>query len=441
MIYFCHFPKEDVGLKYAAFYTLGCKVNQYETQAIAGMFLKAGYERTEFDRYADIYVINTCSVTALAEKKSMQIIRRAKMNNPLAIVVVTGCFAQVSPDKVSAIAGVDIVVGNSSKQEIVRIVEEFGGEPVRYIAELGAEYAGLSAHTGSGRTRAFMKVQDGCNNFCAYCIIPYARGRNRSRAMEDIIEEAKVLSAAGFKEIVLTGIHLASYGGEVGDRDLLDIVRNLHKIEGIERIRLGSLELTHIVQDIAKDMAQLPRLCPHFHISLQSGCDATLKRMNRKYTARQYEEAVFALKTAAPHMAITTDMMVGFPGETVQEFEASRAFAEAIGFAKMHIFPYSKRPGTVAADMEGQISAQEKKSRAKLMQQTADVAAARFAGGLVGTVQSVLFEQYHEGGICEGHAANYMPVRMQCKEDEEIRKKILPIRITGYVDGFLIGEK
>ncbi len=422
-----------------AFYTLGCKVNQYETEVMTENFTEAGYVPVNFSEYADIYVINTCSVTAIADRKSRNAINRAHKANPNAIIAVTGCYSQVSPSEIEKMGFAHIIIGNDEKSNIVEIVENFGNTPVTYVSDIMKcrSYNEIKSTAHRGKTRAFMKIEDGCDNYCSYCIIPYARGHVRSRLLDDIILEARTLISAGYKEIVLTGIHLTSYGRDLKNIDLSDVLLNLHEIDGLERIRLGSLELTDVLNKIADISEKLPRLCPHFHISLQSGCDNVLKSMRRRYSCSDYEEAVKKLKEKWENAAITTDIMVGFPGETDEDFKESMQFAEKIGFAKMHVFPYSKRPGTVAATMENQIPENIKKLRAAEMQKVADKCEESFYKSQIGKTLSVLFEQKNKN-ICRGHSENYMTVEV-CGNDE-ILKKIINVKITDFKDGVLSGK-
>ena len=427
---------EKKNMRTVAFYTLGCKVNQYETEAMEEQFRQAGYDIVPFSGPADVYVVNTCTVTAAADRKSKQAIGRARRTSPTSHIVVTGCFAQVSPEKAAALEGVDQVIGNTGKADIVRLVEEGGGRFVEEILQ-HKTYDNMQITEMDGRTRAFMKIEEGCNNFCSYCIIPYARGPVRSRDLAEICREAEVLAQRGYQEIVLTGIHLTSYGLDGKPHDLFDVIKALHCVEGIQRIRLGSLELNHIMVKIARGASQLPKLCPQFHISLQSGCDATLHRMNRRYTAQEYREAVQALREAYPNAAVTTDLMVGFPGETEQEFQQSKKFAEEIGFARIHVFPYSIRPGTRAADMPDQVPEPVKKQRAAQMQQVAETLHQRFCRQYLGQTALVLAERGTDG-IFEGHTENYMTVSV--KSSKNIQGQIVPVRITSVTDGIFIGE-
>ncbi len=423
-----------------AFFTLGCKVNQYETEVMAEKFDSAGYTRVDFGEAADVYVINTCSVTAVADRKSRNAINRARRMNPGAIIVVTGCYAQVGHEEIEKLGFADIIIGNNEKADIVEITENFKNQPVSCVSDIMRcrSYKEIKAAAHRGKTRAFMKIEDGCDNYCSYCIIPYARGHVRSRNPEEILKEATALVSAGYKEIVLTGIHLTSYGRDMENIDLSDILLSLHKIEGLERIRLGSLELTPVMGKIADIAEKLPKLCPHFHISLQSGCDNTLRAMRRRYTCDDYEDAVAKLQSKWANVAVTTDIMVGFPGETEEDFEESLKFAEKIGFAKIHVFPYSRRPGTVAADMKNQIPENIKKQRAARMQEVADLCEENFYKAQIGKTLSVLFEQETETGLT-GHSENYM--QTVASVSPEMLKQIADIKIIGYRDGVLYGKR
>lgn len=423
-------------MRTVAFYTLGCKVNQYETEAMEEQFRRAGYDIVPFSEAANIYVINTCTVTAVADRKSKQAIGRARRLSPTAHIVVTGCFAQVSPEQAAALEGVDQVIGNTGKSDIVRLAESGGARFVEEILQ-HKTYDEMQITKMDGRTRAYIKIEEGCNNFCSYCIIPYARGPVRSRDLGEICAEAETLAAHGYREIVLTGIHLTSYGLDGKEQDLYDVIKALHEVEGIRRIRLGSLELNHMMRRIAENAARLPKLCPQFHISLQSGCDATLKRMNRRYTAAEYRAAVRELRAAYPEAAITTDIMVGFPGETEEEFAESMAFAKEIGFARMHVFPYSRRQGTRAAEMPHQVPEAVKKQRAALLQEVAQELHRNFCRDYIGRTAQVLAERGKDG-IFEGHTENGMTVAI--RSEENLRGKIVTVRIVGETDGVFEGE-
>ena len=353
-------------MKKVALHNLGCKVNAYETEAMQEMLEQNGYEIVSFKEGADIYVINTCTVTNMADRKSRQMLHRAKKMNPEAIVVATGCYVQAQEEKGEVDECIDIIIGNNKKKDLIEILENHIKKSVIDINHT-KEYEEMHLSKTAEHTRAYIKVQDGCNQFCTYCIIPFARGRVRSRAKEDVIREVTDLANNGYKEVVLTGIHLSSYGVDLEHEDLLSLILAVHEVKGIERIRLGSLEPRIITEEFAKTIAGLSKMCPHFHLSLQSGCDETLRRMNRRYTSEEYYEKCQILRKYFDNPALTTDVIVGFPGETEEEFEKSKAFVDKVNFYETHIFKYSKRQGTKAAVMEGQIPEQVKTVRSNIM--------------------------------------------------------------------------
>lgn len=412
--------------KTVAFQTLGCKVNHYESEALAQLFEKKGYRVVDFDEQADVYVINTCTVTGISARKSRQMIRKAKKTNKDAIVAVIGCYSQTSPEEVGSIEGVDIVLGTQERDRLPDYIEELYGtggrkadvSPIPRKVNVSPipgnkEYEELGLSTFRGRSRAYVKIQDGCQQFCSYCIIPYARGPVRSRSPESIVGEVRQLVAEGFKEIVLTGIHAASYGRDFKNgMGLLDIIKLVHEIEGVVRLRLSSLEPRLMTDDFISEAASLPKLCPHFHISLQSGCNETLKRMNRKYTAEEYESIVRKLTGTIPDVAVTTDVMVGFPGETDREFEQSRKFIERLPFAGIHVFKYSKRKGTPAASFEGQVAPEVKDERSGQLIALAHEKQLEFYKRFVGRTMGVLFEgpASDTPGFLEGMTSNYLRV-------------------------------
>ena len=421
-------------MKKAALHNLGCKVNAYETEAMQQLLEQAGYEIVPFTEQADVYVINTCSVTNMADRKSRQMLHKAKKENPDSIVVAAGCYVQTSSEEAARDLSVDIIIGNDKKHELVELIEncmnqkknaneETEGvddwkENICDINEKGRAYEALSISRTEEHTRAFLKVQDGCNQFCTYCIIPYARGRIRSRKAEEVVHEVETLAANGCKEVVLTGIHLSSYGLDHGD-NLLHLIQEVHKVEGIRRIRLGSLEPGIIDENFVKELAKLEKICPHFHLSLQSGCDATLKRMNRKYDTATYEAGCKLIRKYFTHPAITTDVIVGFPGETEEEFATTEAFLEKIHFYEMHIFKYSKRQGTLAAVMENQVPEEIKTKRsAKLLALSAKMSK-EFREYYLGSEQEVLFEeQVPVDGtpMYVGYTKEYVKVAVQSEE-------------------------
>ena len=386
--------------KKAALHNLGCKVNAYETEAMQQILENAGYEIVPFTEYADVYVVNTCSVTNMADRKSRQMLHKAKKMNPEAVVVAAGCYVQADPDGVKKDECVDIILGNNMKISIVEALNDYfgGSDKTSYLVDINdkyQEYESLKINQTGEHTRAYIKIQDGCNQFCSYCIIPFARGRVRSRNSEDVIREVKRLAEHGFREIVLTGIHLSSYGVDTGD-DLLHLIREVHNVEGIERIRLGSLEPRIVTDGFAAALAGLPKICPHFHLSLQSGCDATLQRMNRRYDTREYEEGCQILRKYFDHPAITTDVIVGFPGETEEEFAVTKEYLKRIHFYEMHIFQYSKREGTKAAVMEHQVPEPVKKERSNILLALEKKMSEEFREYYVGKQVTALMEEAYE---------------------------------------------
>ncbi len=432
-------------MKKAAAYTLGCKVNQYESEAVLNILRDAGYEITDFDEYADVYIINTCTVTGLADRKCRQIIRRAKKLNPQSIIVAMGCYSQVSPKEVAEIDGVNLVIGTNERKRIAELLDGsincdsnmiLVGNimDVRKFEELGLE-------TYTEHTRAFLKIQDGCNRYCSYCIIPYARGPVRSRLPENITEEVKRLAASGYKEFVLTGIHLASYGTDLKNVGLIDILRRIAELDGVERIRLGSIEPMTVTEAFVKFAESCEKLCPHYHISLQSGSKSVLERMNRRYTPKEYFEKCNILKSNIPGISFTTDIIVGFPGETEEEFMETMDFAEKIGFSKIHVFKYSPRKGTKAASMEGQISNSIKENRSERLMALSDKMGSDFAEKMTGSVVNVLFERKTpDGNFFEGHCENYMKVLTECGKDTGIFPgDIKPVKIIGHSGEVLLG--
>ncbi len=401
---------EQNGVK-AAYYTLGCKVNQYDTQVMRDRLEGAGYKTVSFNEAADVYIINTCTVTQISDKKSRQMISRAKRNHPGSILVVCGCFSQVAPKAAAALEGVDIVLGTSNRKDILNYIQDFQKSNKQIIA---VDNCGTlekeEIHTFGEKNRAVLKIEDGCENFCSYCLIPYARGRIRSKPLEIIRKETESLAAAGYHEIVLTGIHLASYGKENGPPCLEKAILEVAEVRGIDRIRLGSLEPRIITPEFLAKIRDIKALCPHFHLSLQSGCDKTLKAMNRHYTAKEYAQAVNLLRSTFPTCSVTTDIIVGFPGETEQDFRASLAFAKEIGFAKIHIFPYSPRQGTRAAAMDGQLTKAIKAERVNAMEEIEQASRRAFWNQMVGTTQTILPEE-EKDGFLHGFTENYCPVR------------------------------
>lgn len=434
-------------MKKAALHNLGCKVNAYETEAMQHLLEEAGYEIVPFTQKADVYVINTCSVTNMADRKSRQMLHKAKKNNPNSIVVAAGCYVQTSEKEVLNDLSVDIVIGNDRKHDLVRLLEEYSldsvNDTVDDINDGKHDFEELFIDQTKEHTRAFIKVQDGCNQFCSYCIIPYARGRVRSRRFENVIAEVERLAANGFKEVVLTGIHLSSYGVDFEEATgLLELIQAVNAVKGIERIRLGSLEPKIVTEHFASELSKLDKICPHFHLSLQSGCDATLKRMNRKYTTKEYERGCELLRKYFVHPAITTDVIVGFPGETEEEFEQTKAYLEHIHFYEMHIFKYSKRKGTRAAVMPDQIDEQIKAVRSEKLIALGHDMSKEFRKFYIGKNEEVLFEEKAVIGDKEyfvGYTKEY--VKVAKKTDENLENQIVSGRISGMLtDEILLFE-
>ena len=434
-------------MKKAALHNLGCKVNAYETEAMQHLLEEAGYEIVPFTQKADAYVINTCSVTNMADRKSRQMLHKAKKNNPDSIVVAAGCYVQTSEKEVLNDLSVDIVIGNDRKHDLVRRLEEYSldsvNDTVDDINDGKHDFEELFIDQTKEHTRAFIKVQDGCNQFCSYCIIPYARGRVRSRRFENVIAEVERLAANGFKEVVLTGIHLSSYGVDFEEATgLLELIQAVNAVKGIERIRLGSLEPKIVTEHFASELSKLDKICPHFHLSLQSGCDATLKRMNRKYTTKEYERGCELLRKYFVHPAITTDVIVGFPGETEEEFEQTKAYLEHIHFYEMHIFKYSKRKGTRAAVMPDQIDEQIKAARSEKLIALGHDMSKEFRKFYIGKNEEVLFEEKAVIGDKEyfvGYTKEYVKVAKETAENLE--NQIVSGRISGMLtDEILLFE-
>lgn len=434
-------------MKKAALHNLGCKVNAYETEAMQHLLAEAGYEIVPFTQKADVYVINTCSVTNMADRKSRQMLHKAKKNNPDSIVVAAGCYVQTSEKEVLNDLSVDIVIGNDRKHDLVRLLEEYSldsvNDTVDNINDGKHDFEELFIDQTKEHTRAFIKVQDGCNQFCSYCIIPYARGRVRSRRFENVIAEVERLAANGFKEVVLTGIHLSSYGVDFEEATgLLELIQAVNAVKGIERIRLGSLEPKIVTEHFASELSKLDKICPHFHLSLQSGCDATLKRMNRKYTTKEYERGCELLRKYFVHPAITTDVIVGFPGETEEEFEQTKAYLEHIHFYEMHIFKYSKRKGTRAAVMPDQIDEQVKAARSEKLIALGHDMSKEFRKFYIGKNEEVLFEEKAVIGDKEyfvGYTKEYVKVAKETAENLE--NQIVSDRISGMLtDEILLFE-
>ena len=410
--------------KKAALHNLGCKVNAYETEAMQQMLENAGYEIVPFTEKADVYVINTCSVTNMADRKSRQMLHKARKNNPDAIVIGAGCYVQTKEAEALLDDTIDIIIGNNRKSELLSMIEAYEREhkKVENLTDINhekQEYETMCLERTAEHTRAFIKVQDGCNQFCSYCIIPFARGRVRSREANDVIQEVTRLAEHGFKEIVLTGIHLSSYGIDADD-NLLHLIREVHKVEGIERIRLGSLEPRIVTEEFARELSKMEKICPHFHLSLQSGCDETLKRMNRRYDTAEYEKGCKILRRYFEHPAITTDVIVGFPGETEEEFELTKKYLEKIHFYEMHIFQYSRREGTKAAVMEHQIPEPVKKARSNELLALEKKMSEQFREYYVGKTETALMEEefsYNGEEYYTGYTKEYVKIAVKSEKD------------------------
>ena len=432
--------------KTVSFYTLGCKVNQYETNAMEQQFIKNNYEIVENTQKADIYVINTCTVTNMAERKSRQMLRRVKEINPSAVLVVCGCYAQVAKNELEQIPEIDIILGINEKNEIVQIVENYMEKMAEQDkksqeAEIDdvskqKEFLDFGDVTYTEKNRAVVKVQDGCNMFCSYCIIPYARGRIRSRKIESVVSEIEKIAKEEIKEVVITGIHVASYGKDFDNENtskkirLIDLLEAINKIDGIDRIRLSSLEPTIVDEKFATRLSKLDKICDHFHLSLQSGCDETLKRMNRKYTTQIYRDAVATLRKYYPEASFTTDVIVGFPSETDEEFAKTYEFLKEIDFYRLHVFKYSPRRGTVAEKMPNQIDGNKKEERSNKLIELSNSMENKHNQSYIGKNVKVLFEEF-EDGFFKGHTTNYMMVKVAGEEEQSDKfvNKILDVKI------------
>lgn len=423
-------------MKSVAFHTLGCKVNQYDSQAMLELFEQAGYRAGDFSQPCDVYVVNTCTVTGTGDKKSLQAVRRAQRLNPAADIIVCGCMAQRDGEKLLAQTGARLVLGTARRAQIVTLLEQAQREHKSICAVTDvrrAAFEPLLITRQEGRTRATLKIQEGCDRFCAYCIIPYVRGGIRSRTVQDVAEEAARLAQAGYREIVLTGIHLTSYGRDLQNGDtLLSVIEAVHAIAGVERIRLGSLEPVIATEAFAQALKNMPKLCPQFHLALQSGCDSVLKRMRRRYDTAAFYESAQALRRAFPDCALTTDVMSGFPGETQQEHAQSLAFCERIGFARMHVFPYSEREGTVAATMPDAVPRHVREQRARELIALGTRMADAYRQSQLGSVRSVLFEQ-----CADGVSVGYTPEYMRCEAQGNHCGHTRMVRMTALLpDGF-----
>lgn len=426
-------------MKTVAFHTLGCKVNQYDSQAMLELFERAGYQPGDFDQPCDVYVVNTCTVTGTGDKKSMQAVRRARRLNPAADIIVCGCMAQRDGEKLLADTDARLILGTARRAEIVTLLEQAQREHTRLCAVTDVRRAAfeplLITHQ-EGRTRATLKIQEGCDRFCTYCIIPYVRGGIRSRSVQDVRDEAARLAQAGYREIVLTGIHLTSYGRDLKNGDtLLSVIRAIHDIAGVERIRLGSLEPVIATADFARALGEMPKLCPQFHLALQSGCDSVLRRMRRRYDTAAFRESAQALRAVFPDCALTTDVMSGFPGETDAEHRQSLDFCREMRFARMHVFPYSEREGTAAATMPDPVPRHIREERARELIALGAGMAEDYRRAQLGTVRRVLFEQ-----CVEGVSVGYTPEYMRCEALGTVCGQTLPVRMTGLLPEGFSGE-
>ena len=423
------------------FITLGCKVNQVESEAMREALLAGGFQEAAEGQTADVVVVNSCTVTAVSDQKARQALRREKKRNPGAVAVLTGCWPQAFPQEAEDFLEADIVLGTTRRAALLPKILEYLSTKQRIVDiaphEKGEKFEKLTISAMHGRTRAFLKIEDGCDRFCSYCIIPYARGRVRSKPLEDIKAEAALLGDHGYREVVLTGINLPAYGKDLG-LHLCDAVEAACAASGIARVRLGSLEPEQLTPEIIARMAKQEKLCPQFHLSLQSGCDATLKRMNRHYTTAEYRQIVRNLRQAFPNCAITTDIMVGFTGETEEEFAASLAFAKEIAFAKVHVFAYSRRPGTRAYNMPGQVTNKVKEERSRQMIAATLATQRDFFAAQAGRVEEVLFEQEREKNVYEGYTRNYTPVR--AASAVPLQGQVLPVEITQALEDCCLGR-
>lgn len=428
-----------------AFTTLGCRVNHYETEAMTEKFIKAGYEVVDFNDISDVYVINTCTVTNMGDKKSRQMIGRARRSNENATIAVAGCYSQVAPDKVAKIPGVDVVIGTRNKGNIVELVEEHihNKNQIVQVKDLlrNNVFEELNIEEYQDKTRAFLKIQDGCNSFCSYCLIPFARGRVCSKKPEKILEEVNKLADHGFKEIILSGIQISSYGVDLEDGwDLVRVLEEIEKVDGIERVRIGSIGPKFFTEDVIHRVSKLKKLCPHFHLSLQSGCDETLKRMNRHYTAKEYKDIVDALRANIKGVGITTDIIVGFPGETEEEFNKTYEFLKDIKLSKMHVFKFSPREGTKAAEMTDVVDGSIKDERSNKLIELNNRLEKEFMTKFIGEKLEVLYEEdsLAKKGYYEGYTPNY--IKVLTKADNEIEGKIINTEIISAEDEYSVGK-
>lgn len=428
-----------------AFATLGCRVNVYESEAMSEKFIKEGYEVTEFDEFSDVYVINTCTVTNMGDKKSRQMISRARRKNPEAIIAVVGCYSQVASKEVSEIEGVDVVLGTRNKSEVVYWVNRAREEQKQQVKVndvlKNKTFDELNIEEYQDKTRAFLKIQDGCNRFCSYCLIPFARGAVCSKTPDKIIEEVKKLAEHGFKEIILSGIHIASYGVDLDKNiNLITVLEEINKIDGIERIRIGSIDPTFFTEEVIKKVAEIDKMCPHFHLSMQSGCDETLKRMNRSYSAMEYKDSVDNLRKYIKDVSITTDVIVGFPGESEEEFLQTYEFLKEIKLSKTHVFKFSPRTGTKAAVMKEQVDGKIKDRRSNMLIELNKENELSFMNKFIDNTMNVLFEQESNShkGFYEGYTPNY--IKVLAESDEDLQGKIKSVKLEKSEEEHMIGE-
>lgn len=431
-------------MKRVAFFTLGCKVNQYETEAMEEIFEKGGYTIVEDREIADIYVINTCTVTNLSDRKSRQFIRRSKKANKDSIIAVVGCYSQVAPGEVEEIQGVDVVIGTTDRNKILELclAAKANKKKINIVRNIKTqkEFEKINIDTIKSKTRAYIKIQDGCNQYCSYCIIPYARGPIRSRELHDIIKEVEKLALVGFKEVILTGIHVASYGKDMDNIPLIKVLEEVAQVKGIERIRLSSIEPTIIDDKFMQAVVDTGKVCDHFHLSLQSGSDTVLKRMNRKYTTEEYRNIVKLIRKYQPNAGITTDIIVGFPGETDMEFQDTYDFVKEIGFSRIHVFKYSPRKGTPAAEYEDQVDGNMKNHRSEILISLGDQLMSLFNSKFINTRLGVLFEEVSkdEIGNIEGYTSNY--IRVRAKASSDLIGEIVDVNIKTNKDYYLLGH-
>lgn len=435
-------------MKSVALHNLGCKVNAYEMDFMQQMLQEKGYKIVPFDEAADIYIVNTCTVTNIADRKSRQMLHRAKKTNPNAVVVAVGCYVQTGRETLEQDGTVDLAIGNNRKKDLVEILEAYlesrgmaesvESAPVIDTIDIAhAPYEEITLRQAAGHTRAYLKIQDGCNQFCSYCVIPYARGRVRSRREEDILREARGMAQAGYREIVLTGIHISSYGIDRGGSELACLLGELSRIEGIERIRLGSLEPGIVTEEFAAKISAMPKVCPHFHLSLQSGSDTVLRRMNRRYDTAGYYGAVERLRRCYVNPAITTDVIVGFPGETEEEFAQTEDFLRRVGFYEMHIFKYSRRQGTRAAAMEGQLTEAEKAVRSERLIALERQMSRAYREAFLGKTEEILFEELVEKegkAYWVGHSPRYLKAAREAEPGENLQNRIVSCRLVSLLE-------